>query len=332
MKTEDQMYREAFNGPSEAAMDDVTGTADKMTPDDSAASEASETPTVAVVITGEEGDEAGADIGEPTDEQMTPEEIQQEKTWAGRLKKREAELKAREAALAERESGVVQAKCGGKVAMKADGGMIEEEPMDGEEMAMEEAPMPEEDGMEAEPVGMDEPEPEAEMETEKMSDDAIIEEGLSTYGPEFEGFIAALIRRYVAAEADPIVGMLSEKIAQVQEGLSSGLENMHMNVLDALIDGVEEIAESAEFQSWIEAMPDEDKAKAQSVIESGTVRQIKGLIDQFAQSQKAGSERSPEDIWAEDAATAVKGKSPVRLPDRPAMSPDDEYSKAFNSL
>lgn len=340
MKTQEQAYRDAFNGMSgeeidAAKTDKTTGVDDTSTATDAAAEGATETPAVAVVITGEEGDET-AQVDPEADAQVAaedPAEAQRMKSWEGRMKAREAELKAREAALAEREAAmagdVVTAKDGCKVEKKADGGKIE-----GEEGA---GSM--EGGAPAAEVETEVSAAEGEMPAEEVaaaapaakSDEDIIAEGNEIYGADFEGYVAALIRKNFAAEADPVVGKLLERIDAVGSSVQQGLESMQMDVLDALIDDLEDIVESDELNAWVESLPEEEKAKAKQVLQSGTIGQVKRLVQQFSSARGGDAGPTAQDIWAEDAATAVKGSGAVRLPSRPSASPMDEYSAAFNA-
>lgn len=343
MKTQEQTYRDAFNGMSgeeidAAKTDKTTGVDDTSTATDAAAEGATETPAVAVVITGEEGDET-AQVDPEADAQVAaedPAEAQRMKSWEGRMKAREAELKAREAALAEREAAmagdVVTAKDGCKVEKKADGGKIE-----GEEGAGATEDM--EGGAPAAEVEAEVSAAEGEMPAEEVaaaapaakSDEDIIAEGNEIYGADFEGYVAALIRKNFAAEADPVVGKLLERIDAVGSSVQQGLESMQMDVLDALIDDLEDIVESDELNAWVESLPEEEKAKAKQVLQSGTIGQVKRLVQQFSSARSGDAGPTAQDIWAEDAATAVKGSGAVRLPSRPSASPMDEYSAAFNA-
>lgn len=375
MKTQEQAYRDAFNGMSgeeidAAKTDKTTGVDDTSTATDAAAEGATETPAVAVVITGEEGDET-AQVDPEADAQVAaedPAEAQRMKSWEGRMKAREAELKAREAALAEREAAmagdVVTAKDGCKVEKKADGGKIEGEegagtqghidhinaryqtalenkkagkPYDQKDIdAMGEMFDLDEEGeikkyADGGEVGSEELQPEESSAPATKSDEDIIAEGNEIYGADFEGYVAALIRKNFAAEADPVVGKLLERIDAVGSSVQQGLESMQMDVLDALIDDLEDIVESDELNAWVESLPEEEKAKAKQVLQSGTIGQVKRLVQQFSSARGGDAGPTAQDIWAEDAATAVKGSGAVRLPSRPSASPMDEYSAAFNA-
>lgn len=105
-------YLKAFNGEEEAMMvsDDAaegateaTGTAVKIDAEKAVADAAEENgilpaeglPTEGVLPKKESPMEP---MGEPAGEEMSPEDIQRQKSWEGRLRKREEELAAREAA------------------------------------------------------------------------------------------------------------------------------------------------------------------------------------------------------------------------------------------
>ena len=75
------------------------------------------------------------------------------------------------------------------------------------------------------------------------------------------------------------------------------------------------------------------RVKAEQVVDSGSAGQIIKLLGQFkdfvAEKDKP-KEKTPEDIWAEDAASSIRSSSPLKLPTRAPGSDDDEYKRAFN--
>ena len=352
-KTQMEDYRSAFNGA-----DDMT---DK--PTEAAAQAAQTAPDVAVVIA------EGAPEGRmPADKEapMTPQEVQQEKTWAGRLKRREEALKAREAELAAREAqmrgeqqaqgdpelmakgGKVACKaCGGKVTQMAAGGKVVCKACGGGVSKLAEG------GMAKDPAGtmtedsMTESDPAADMTDDMTTMDADmagmakadvaqaadpIEQLAADYGPEFVAALDALIERRARAIVEEMGGAFASeidgKITEIMQATNDGFGLMQQEILLSVADDIEDVLESEEFTAWVESLPEAEKAKAQQVIEAGTPSQGVKLIKQYKARAQGPS---PQDVWAEDAAVAVKGKSPVRLPGRPAMSPDDEYRAAFNA-
>lgn len=312
-KTQMEDYRSAFNGA-----DDMT---DK--PTEAAAQAAQTAPDVAVVIA------EGAPEGRMPGEAMDPKDAQRAKSWEGRMKKREAELAAREAELAAREAQMqgdpeMMAK-GGKVACKADGGKVKmmaeggmTDPMADPGMTM----------MDADIAGM------AAADAAPAADP--IEQLAADYGPEFVAAIDALVERRARAIVEEMGGAFASeidgKITEIMRATNDGFGLMQQEILMSVADDIEDVLESDEFEKWVAGLPEAEKAKARDVIESGTPSQGVKLLKQYRASKtQAQQGPTPEDVWAEDAAVAVKGKSPVRLPGRPAMSPDDEYRAAFNA-
>ena len=341
-------YRKAFNegGAVESAED--MNVADNETTE-AAPEGIAETPAVAVVIA--EGAPAGEMPADAEDKAaMSPEDMQRAKSWEGRIKKREAELAAREAELAAREAALngegVEMAAGGKVCQKKDGGKVEMmaeggEVMDDEMMPADEAADPMADEMPdlfAEGEGMADAGVEGDMEgdmdeadTAPASDDPV-EQMAADYGPEIVAAVTAIVERTVRKIVEEMGGAFASevegKIAEIMRATNEGFGMIQGEMLRSVVDDIDDVLESDEFTAWVESLPEEEKAQAQQVIDAGTPSQGIKLIRQYKARSKGPS---PEDVWAEDAAVAVKGKSPVRLPDRPSMSPEDEYRAAFNA-
>ena len=345
-------YRKAFNegGAVESAED--MNVADNK-PTEAAPEGIAETPAVAVVIA--EGAPAGEMPADAEDKAaMSPEDMQRAKSWEGRIKKREAELAAREAELAAREAALngegVEMAAGGKVCQKKDGGKVEMmaeggEIMDDEMMPADEMTDPmtgEAPDLFAEGEGMADEGVEGDMEgdmdadmaeadTAPVSDDPV-EQMAADYGPEIVAAVTAIVERTVRKIVEEMGGAFASevegKIAEIMRATNEGFGMIQGEMLRSVVDDIDDVLESDEFTAWVESLPEEEKAQAQQVIDAGTPSQGIKLIRQYKARSKGPS---PEDVWAEDAAVAVKGKSPVRLPDRPAMSPEDEYRAAFNA-
>ena len=344
-------YRKAFNegGAVESAED--MNVADNETTE-AAPEGIAETPAVAVVIA--EGAPEGEMPADAEDKaEMSPQDMQRAKSWEGRIKKREAELAAREAELAAREAALngegVEMAAGGKVCQKKDGGKVEMmaeggEVMDDEMMPADEMtdPMADEtpdlfaegegmadEGMEGDMGDMDADM--AEADPAPASDDPV-EQMAADYGPEIVAAVTAIVERTVRKIVEEMGGAFASevegKIAEIMRATDEGFGMIQGEMLRSVVDDIDDVLESDEFTAWVESLPEEEKAQAQQVIDAGTPSQGIKLIKQYKARSKGPS---PEDVWAEDAAVAVKGKSPVRLPDRPSMSPEDEYRAAFNA-
>lgn len=337
-------YRKAFNegGAVESAED--MNVADNK-PTEAAPEGIAETPAVAVVIA--EGAPAGEMPADAEDNaEMSPQDVQRAKSWEGRIKKREAELAAREAELAAREAALngegVEMAAGGKVCQKKDGGKVEMmaeggEVMDDEMMPADEMTDPmtgEAPDLFAEGEGMADEGMDADMaeaDAAPASDDPV-EQMAADYGPEIVAAVTAIVERTVRKIVEEMGGAFASevegKIAEIMRATDEGFGMIQGEMLRSVVDDIDDVLESEEFTAWVESLPEEEKAQAQQVIDAGTPSQGIKLIKQYKARSKGPS---PEDVWAEDAAVAVKGKSPVRLPDRPSMSPEDEYRAAFNA-
>ena len=350
-------YRKAFNeggaveSSAESSAEDMNVADNKTT--EAAPEGIAETPAVAVVIA--EGAPAGEMPADAEDKAaMSPEDMQRAKSWEGRIKKREAELAAREAELAAREAALngegVEMAAGGKVCQKKDGGKVEMmaeggEVMDNEMMPADEMTDPmtgEAPDLFAEGEGMADEGMEGDMEgnmdadmaeadTAPVSDDPV-EQMAADYGPEIVAAVTAIVERTVRKIVEEMGGAFASeiegKIAEIMRATNEGFGMIQGEMLRSVVDDIDDVLESEEFTAWVESLPEEEKAQAQQVIDAGTPSQGIKLIRQYKARSKGPS---PEDVWAEDAAVAVKGKSPVRLPDRPSMSPEDEYRAAFNA-
>ena len=304
-------YSQAFNGEvADETKDAVVG--------DMAAEGAQESPDVAMVIDpadavagGDqpaEGGEVAADEamdiiaeaqgeGEPVAEEaaemaspeggvddgaMSPEDIQRQKSWEGRLKKREEELAAREAAV----------------------GSAPQEEMIGD----------------------------AEIEDikQRLSDD---------FGDEFVGMIsklAAYEAKKLAGESvqsaiAPVSGAIDEVIEQMREAFA---KQHFQTIADAHEDWLD-VANSAEFQGWLETLEAGEQEQAQAVIDNGTTGQVIKLLTKYKEAINNGSaeESSEMDELADalDAAGGVRGSAPVSLPSRAPVGDDDEYKSAWAS-
>lgn len=302
-------YVKAFRGEQADEGNDVN---------DQAPEGQAEEPAVAVVIDAvkavdDAADEAGIPEGDApqtdgemaaqsevdsdvTQEEMTPEEIQREKSWEGRLRKREAELAAREAELNAAKQPEVAMATGGDVGQEINDAEI------------------------------------AEIQ-QKLADD---------FGPEFVQMIVKLAaheaKKMAMAGIDEKVGPINETLAQAIAEVSEAFQSMHLSAIKDAYEDFQEIIASPEFGSYIGALPEDQQAEAQRIIESGTAKEVIGLLSQFKASVEAagkGDMEIPEvdnDDMALDAAESVRGSAPVKLPERAPVGDEDEYKSAWNSM
>jgi len=313
LKDEDE-YTKAFN----AATDDAPE-GDSDTEASAVTLGADEAPEEAPV---EMAEELPADA--PTEDPETPEDTQRRKSWEGRLRKMEEDLKAREAALSEREAPQTLADGGkaedGNITLAEGGNGGEFETVD--ELA---------DGGE---VGDD---------IESIKQEALNLAGnpdklaqvlatmIADYGREFVVGAVALAGPLIDAKAESYAsdfnGNLDGLISEIQGAFSS----MHKQTIADAHEDFEELVESPEFQAFRDSLPEDQQAKADATIESGSAGAVIKLLQAFKDAKDKPREKSIEDAWAEDAATSVRSSSPLKVSSRAPMSEDDEYKAAFEA-
>lgn len=164
--------------------------------------------------------------------------------------------------------------------------------------------------------------------------DDILKTFEADYGPEFVAALDKLVERRARAIVEEMGGAyvsdLSSRIDNVLQQAQEGMGRMHGDVLAALREDAEQIANAPEFQQWVAGLEGDEKANAERVVESGSLREVLALLKQYDASQ--GGNSDAEDVWAEGAAAGVKGSAPVRLPTRAPASPNDEYAKAWEQF
>ena len=299
---------------SESPASDVPAEASENAPSGSAAEGADDAPAVAVVIA--DGDEAAPATDDDGD--VPPEDVQAYKSWKGRLKKREEELAAREAALADREAPVAESAEEEPAAL-ADGGEVSDD-IGGEAVA-EPGEAIDLESLKAEA---------AEMAGNPERMQAALGQMVADYGREYVVGLMAAMSPMIDAMAQPYVAGVDSQLNALIEDVTEAFRSQHRATIADAHEDFEQIVDSPEFQAWIDGLPDEDKAKAQATVESGSAGKIIKLLQTFKDSLKAGKEPSAADVWAEDAAAGVKSSAPLRIPTRAPASPDDEYQRAWD--
>lgn len=324
MKPEDQNeYSAAFNAEDPEAMPQEAMPAEegaKAPPVDAEAVAELMADETANAVPDSEGE--GPGMSEPAsamtdmaedpavDEPMAPEDEQRAKSWEGRLKKREEELAAREAALREQEMGD---KAEGMDNWEDLGEAPEMAEGDEDSGAMFEAIKQEAAALAQDPAML-------ARTIKQMVDD---------FGRDFVVSAAALAAPVVDMRATPYVDAIEGKMTSMIDDITQALQSMHRSAIADAHEDFEEVAQNPEFKAWIEAMPDDKKEKAVMIVDRGSAGQIVKLLTEFKSSLNA-PEKSPEDVWAEDAAAGVKGSAPLKLPTRAAASPEDEYRRAWD--
>ncbi len=278
---------------------------------------AEESPEQAPEVQAEAPTEAEA-VAETANPEMTPEDEQRAKSWEGRLKKREEEIAAREAALAARDATQPNGY--------ADGGEVESEPVEagmGDEM--EDSKGDDIDSIKSEAM-------ELSADPDRLS--GVLKQMIADYGRDFVVGAVALAGPLIDAKAETYVSNFNGDLEGLVSEIQSAFSSMHKQTIADAHEDFEQLVESPEFQSWLESLPEADKAKADSVIESGSAGSVIKLLQKYKDSlaeKDAPQEKTPEDIWAEDAATSVRSSAPLKLPTKAPASDDDEYKQAWNN-
>lgn len=312
LKQQGDEFAESFNQPDPDTQDVSEDEAFGITPDVSADTETGEGEPVTTTLEepagegtaeetpAEEGAEPAAEeLGEtPAEEaaEVPAEPSQQERSWEGRLRKREEELAAREAALRDAES---------KLGAPGEGG---------EELG--------EGGAEA-PAG----EITAEQAIAKLAED---------FGDEFVGMIVAIATSKAKEAAAAVAGESISGVSQNVEGIISHLRNRaareHFKAIHDMHPDFQEVHAAPQFEAYLVSLPEAEQAEARRMLESGEADEINGLLSAYKASQQEtdNSENTEapadDDGWG-DEAEGVRS-SGIRLPESPQDS--DDYAGAWD--
>ena len=259
-----------------------------------------------------------------TEDPETPEDTQRRKSWEGRLRKMEEDLKAREAALSEREAPQTLAD-GGKA--EDDTTVIAEGGNGGEFETVDALADGGEVGDDIESIKKEA----MDLAGDPAKLSKLIASNTSDYGREIFVLGAAIAVLLASDKAESYAsdfnGNLDDLISEIQGAFSS----MHKQTIADAHEDFEELVESPEFQAFRDYLPEDQKAKADATIESGSAGAVIKLLQAFKDAKDKPKEKTLEDAWAEDAATSVRSSSPLKVSSRAPMSEDDEYKAAFEA-
>lgn len=319
----------AFNGAEPVHATQTEDEAFGLTPEAEEADGGADEPTESTQeaeaeagVEGQAGDDAhgaapaiviAVEPGEATDdEQKTPEDIQREKSWEGRLKAREAELKAREDALKQNSVKPEEAA---------------EESAEGES--------PEQEAAEPEVTEALESAVE-QVQSGQLTAAEALQALANDFGEDFTKALSALIKaeasEIAGKTADEKVGQVSQKLDGISGEIMSDKQRAHFEAISDAHPDFIEVAESPEFKAHIDAMDETQKDAAMKTIESGSARAIVKLLTSFKDSKKAdpvpepAAKAGPDEATqkAMDAAEGVRGRGGLKLPEKPAASQDYE--------
>jgi hypothetical protein len=249
----------------------------------------------AVVV--EPGAEDAGDV-----EVMSPEDIQREKSWMGRLKAKEAELKAREEAL----KGAAPA----------------------ETAAQENAETPATEAMED---AME------KVESGELTFEQAMQTLESDFGPDFPKMLTLIAKHVGTQVSDERVGSVRSELDDVVNELRTEKEKTHYETISEAHPDFMEVGASPEFRAYVEGLPGSEQEAAMQVINSGTAKQINKLLSDYKAKGQVTTEAdleqpaaaAPIDESALDAAEGVRSAG-LKIPEKPAQA--DDYEAAWESF
>lgn len=271
-------------------------------------------PEVSVVIESEHEDSpVNNETAEeaPQDEPMDPKDAQREKSWEGRLRAREAELKAREDALAAREGAMSNP--------------TSDDPGEGQET-------PEQEAGEAEMTEALE-QAAADVESGAKTPEEALATLSSDFGEEFGNMLKVIIqaeaKKIAEGVADERVGKVGQTVNDLLSDIQDDKARSHFEAIADAHPDFQEIAGGDLMKGYLERLPESERAKAESIIENGSARQIIKLLNDVKASKQAEPEQITHDAASVDAAEGVRSKG-LRIPEKPVESQD--YSAAWNEF
>jgi len=275
-----------------------------------------------------------------TDDEAMPEMTHSEKTWQGRLAKREAELKAKEAALMAANNPLHD----GSHAVTAEPEETAMDPNEANEPAAEEM---------GETAGEEMAEAQTEPDGEALPGStpdvvanapekikAIAQRWSSDFGPDFMddlakfvGYIAEASAGKVASEAIGPLKAQNDDLASTLDAVIAGFQGMHQGDIEDQEPDFEQVVNSPEFEQWVTAQEPDAQQKIVRVLEGGSAGRIVRVLKDFKDFVAANAEPAPGsiDTSALDAATSVRSSgTPVpSLAGKAGGSAEDAFKRGF---
>ncbi len=161
-----------------------------------------------------------------------------------------------------------------------------------------------------------------------------IDEVMATLAEDFGDDFVKALNRMIEARAAEIAGKVADEkvsavagnVDQLVASLTDDKARNHFEMIADAHPDFMEVAQSPEFQQWIESLGDKAE-QAQAIVSGGTARQVIKLLSEF---KAASQDRQAEPDAAMMAAQTVKGRGGMRLPAKPEVS--DDYEAAWNSF
>jgi nucleotide-binding universal stress UspA family protein len=129
-----------------------------------------------------------------------------------------------------------------------------------------------------------------------------------------EGMRAGLLKLHAATREQLKAELKAELQAEVERELAplrqhrqASAEEVHSNAIYTAHPDVDSIAQSAEFDAWLKAMPSYAQSAARGVLDGGTTEQVVELFKDYKSATAASAAPAPKDP-PNDPAKAAKEK------------------------
>ena len=229
-------------------------------------------------------------------------EVQRLKSWEGRLKAMEAKIKGG--------SSQPEGDAGSEPGSDAVGEALERVSDQTENPALEEAAS----------------EMAEAVESGEMTASQAMKQLAEDFGEDFVKMIEAVATAKAREAGEKVigekVGELSKTVDEIIDSLVDDKSRAHFKAIADKHPDFNDVGQSPEFKSYIESLPEAERAQAQQVVSGGSSEEVIKLLDGF----KASSSKAPsqEDTSADDAMDAAEGvrSSGLVLPDAPEPAAD----------
>ena len=236
-------------------------------------------------------------------------EAQRLRSWEGRLRAMEAKLKG---------SGAADAPAG-ESGEQAVGEALEEVAEGTSNPQLEEA---------AEEMAQ-------AVESGEMSASQAMKQLAEDFGEDFVKMIEAVATAKAREAGEKVigekVGELSKTVDQIIDNLVDDKSRAHFKAIADKHPDFNDVGQSPEFKTYIEGLPEAERAQAQQVVSGGSSEDVIKLLDGFkASGRNAPSQEDTQSDEAMDAAEGVRSSGLV-LPEAPEPATDD-YAGAWEKF
>jgi len=147
--------------------------------------------------------------------------------------------------------------------------------------------------------------PEASETPETQDDDeAFLNEFREKYSDEVVQAMELIANR----RAQDLVAQAMNRVTPVEQSLQEILAQTHAQTIEAVHPDAYDVAESPEFQAWIESRPVHLKPAYTRIVDQGTPQEVISLLDEYKASVAKPKSKSSVPPGKVASATAVKNR------------------------